>query len=145
MMRNNKTEKPLPSVNEFINNVKKEVRRKDSFTIIEMIQGQTGLEPEMWDKHTVSFGKYHYKYRYKDEDEEVRTCFMIAFSPRVSALVLYVASDFEKRVELLGKLGRYEIEKESKDYLHIKNLEDIDLQVLKEIIESHIKLYRKLD
>ena len=52
-----------------------------------------------------------------------------------------VATDFEKREELLGKLGKYKTEKESKDYLHIKNFEDIDLEVLKEIITNHSKLY----
>lgn len=140
-MKSNNNKKILPSVNEFINNLEKEVRRKDSLTLIEMIQEQTGLKPEMWDKRTVSFGKYKYKYRYKDEDEEVRTHFMIAFSPRASALVLFIATDFEKREELLGKLGKYKTEKESKDYLHIKNFEDIDLEVLKEIITNHSKLY----
>ncbi len=140
-MKSNKNKKILPSVNEFINDVEKEVRRKDSLTLIEMIQEQTGFKPEMWDKRTVSFGKHQYKYKYKDEDEEVRTRFMIAFSPRASALVLFVATDFEKREELLGKLGKYTTEKESKDYLHIKSFEDIDLEVLREIIANHSKLY----
>ncbi len=47
MAKNKTTESPI-SVDGFINAVKDETKRKDSFNLIQLIKKQTGLEPKMW-------------------------------------------------------------------------------------------------
>lgn len=128
-MANNKTPE------EFINNVKNEIRRKDSFTLMELIQNQTGFEPEMWGKHIVGFGSCHYKYGNEIEGDT----FIIAFSPRTSALVLCLSAQFEERIELLKKLGKHKIDEKDKSRIHIKNFDEINMDILKQIITNHLK------
>ena len=59
---------------------------------------------------------------------------LAAFSPRSTAIVLYVAEEFEN--ELLQKLGKH---KTGKVCVYIKRLDDVDLSVLKKIIVNSIK------
>ena len=51
-----------PSVKDFLNAIADEQRRKDSFTLMELIREITGMEPRMWGSSIVGFGSYHYKY-----------------------------------------------------------------------------------
>lgn len=58
-MAKNKTTETSISVNEFVNAVKDEVKRTDSFSLIQLIKKQTGLDPKMWGPSIVGFGSYH--------------------------------------------------------------------------------------
>lgn len=118
-MAKNKTAETPINVTEFINRVKDEVKRKDSFTLIEIIKKQTGFDPKMWGTSIVGFGSYHYKYDSGHEGDSP----LVGFSPRTSALTLYLCGHFENREELLEKLGKY---KSSKGCIYIKKLEDIN-------------------
>lgn len=52
----------------------------------------------------IGFGKYHYKYeKTKHEGDSM----IVGFSPRKSAISLYVYSDTQKQKELLEKLGKF--------------------------------------
>ena len=61
-MAKNKTTETLKSVDEFINGIKDEGKRKDSFQIIKLFQKQTGFKPKMWGPSIIGFGSCHYKY-----------------------------------------------------------------------------------
>ena len=61
---------------------------------------------------------------------------MIGFSPRKQALVLYLMADFDQQEALLAKLGKHST---SKACLYIKRLSDVDVGVLKKMIERSVK------
>jgi len=131
-MVKNKTIETSLSVDDFINAVKEEAKRKDSLTLVQLIKKQTGLEPKMWGAGIVGFGKYHYKYESGHEGDSA----LVAFSPRAAAISLYLSGGFENRDELLEKLGKY---KTGKGCIYVKTLEDINIKTLQKMITNHIK------
>src|SRR4051812_48587541 len=102
-MAKNKTTETISSVADFINGVKDQTKRKDSFALIELIKKQTGFIPKMWGPSIIGFGSYHYKYDSGREGDSP----LVGFSPRASALAFYLSGHFDKREELLEKLGKY--------------------------------------
>jgi len=131
-----KTKQNDASVKEFLGKIADEQKRRDAFTILELMQQITGEKPKMWGPSIVGFGSYHYKY---DSGHEGDMC-VAGFSPRKEALTLYINSAFEKREPLLKKLGKHKI---GKSCLYIKRLEDVSLPVLKELIAESFKVVRK--
>ena len=131
-MAKNKTAETSKSVTAFVNSLKDEIKRKDSFTIIELITKETGLEPKMWGPSIIGFGTYHYTYETGREGDSL----LVGFSPRTSALVFYLSGSFEKRDELLLSLGKH---KTTKGCIYIKRLEDINMTILKKMILNTIK------
>jgi hypothetical protein len=65
----------------------------------------------------------------------------VGFSPRASAISLYLSSNFEDRESLLEQFGKH---KTGKGCIYIKSLTDINLSVLEIMILNHIKHVRKL-
>ena len=131
-MAKNKTTETSANVHEFISSIKDETKRKDSLMMIDLIKKQSGHEPKMWGPSIIGFGKYHYKYDSGREGDGP----LIGFSPRASALTLYLSGQFENRDELLGKLGKH---KTDKGCIYIKKLSDISTTILEEMITNHIK------
>ena len=136
-MAKNKTTETDVNVTEFINNVENEVRRKDSFSLVKIFKSITGYEPKMWGPSMIGFGRYHYKYASGHEGDAP----LAAFSPRKDSLVLYMATEFEKREELLSQLGKH---KSSKSCVYAKKLDDIDIAVLEKIIKNSMSYITKL-
>ena len=136
-MAKNKTRETSISVDDFVNNVKDEIKRKDSFDLIKLIKKQTGLEPKMWGPSIVGFGSYHYKYDSGHEGDSP----LVGFSPRASAITLYLSGHFEKREELLEKLGKH---KTDKGCIYVKKLDDVSIETLQKMITNHIKHIQKL-
>src|SRR5690349_7766765 len=85
MMAQNKTVPNAQSVEQFLNAVADERKRKDSFTLLELIQQVTGMEPRMWGSSIVGFGSYHYKYDSGREGDMI----IAGFSPRKQNLTIY--------------------------------------------------------
>jgi len=126
-----KTQPNDQSVTDFLNAVENETRRQDSFTILELMQQVTGDEPVMWGDSIIGFGTYQYKYPSGRQGE----WFLTGFSPRVQNLTLYIMSGFDEYDDLLGKLGKHST---GKSCLYVKRLENINLDVLKELIEKSV-------
>jgi hypothetical protein len=120
------------SVTAFLEANADEKRRKDCFTVLEMMKRATGAEPKMWGDSIVGFGSYHYKYASGQEGDWLLT----GFSPRKQALTLYLMSGFTDFEDLLSRLGKY---KTGKGCLYIKKLEDVDQTVLQELIDQSVK------
>ena len=55
-----KTKPTGASVNDFIENVEHETRRRDGHALNEMMSRITGEEPEMWGASIVGYGRYRY-------------------------------------------------------------------------------------
>lgn len=130
-MAKNKTTQTDSNVTEFINNVENEVRRNDSFKLIEFYRSLTGFEPKMWGPSIIGFGTYHYKYASGHEGDAP----LAAFSPRKDSLVLYFNPEFEDREKLLAQLGKH---KSSKACVYAKKLEDLDMEVLEKMVVNCI-------
>jgi hypothetical protein len=117
------------NVNDFLNSVENEKKRQDSFKILDLMREITGEKPQMWGESIVGFGSYHYKYASGREGE----WFLTGFSPRKQALTLYIMSGFDEYDDLLGKLGKF---KTGKACLYIKKIEDVDIDILKELVRK---------
>jgi hypothetical protein len=127
-MAEQKTKPTTVNVESFLNQVANAQEREDAFTILAMMKDVTGMEPRMWGPSIVGFGEYHYKYASGHEGD----CCLIGFSPRKGQMSLYITPGFEKFKTYLKKLGKH---KTGKVCLYIKKLADVDLAVLREMIE----------
>jgi hypothetical protein len=132
----NKTQETQKSVADFINLIKDETKKKDCFSLIEILKKITKLEPKMWGPSIVGFGSYHYKYESGREGNSAT----IAFSPRASSIAIYLSGSFENREELLKQFGKH---KTDKGCVHIKSLADINKEVLVKMITQHIQHIKK--
>jgi hypothetical protein len=124
-----KTQPIDKSVIDFLNGVENEKKRQDSFKILALMQEVTGEKPQMWGESIVGFGSYHYRYASGREGE----WFLTGFSPRKQALTLYIMSGFSEYDDLLSKLGKF---KTGKACLYIKKIEDVDIDILKELVRK---------
>lgn len=131
-----KTKTNDQSVEKFLNSVPDEKKRQDSFRIKKIMEEITGEPAKMWGDSIVGFGSYHYKYASGQEGDWMLT----AFSPRKQNLTLYIMPGFERYENLMKQLGKY---KTGKSCLYIKKLEDVDLEVLKELIDLSVKQMRE--
>ena len=126
-----KTQKNEASVEDFLNSVEPEKKRKDSFAILEIMRQVTGEEAVMWGSSIIGFGSYHYKYASGRENE----WFLVGFSPRKQNLTLYIMSGFDNYDALLSDLGKY---KTGKSCLYINKLEDVDEGNLRKLIKQSV-------
>jgi hypothetical protein len=109
-----------------------EKRQEDAKKLVELMSEITEEPPKMWGKNIVGFGSYHYKYKSGQEGDWM----LIGFSPRKADFSLYTMCDIETEQELLDTLGKHT---HGKSCVYVKKLEDIDLSVLKKILENSIE------
>lgn len=128
----NKTTVNDASVIAFLNAVKDDQKREDSFKILEMMERLSGYPPKMWGTSIVGFGEYHYKYESGREGDMCR----IGFSPRAQNLTLYMITGYSEKGDELSRLGKHKL---GKSCLYIKRLSDVDEAVLEEMIVKDLK------
>lgn len=128
-----KTKPNAASVKTFLNTVKDEQKRKDSLVILEMMKKASGEEPKMWGSSIIGFGQVKVKSPHTGKECD---WLRIGFSPRKANLSLYLRGDNQKHAAVLKKLGKH---KTGVGCLYINKLEDVDLKVLKGMIEGALK------
>jgi hypothetical protein len=131
-----KTKRNDNSVEDFLNGVAEEQKRRDAFAILELMKKITKAEPKMWGSSIVGFGSYHYKYASGREGDWPIT----GFSPRKQNLTLYIMPGFARYGELMKKLGKH---KTGKACLYINSLDDIHLPTLKELVKQSVQYMAK--
>lgn len=132
----NKTQPTEQSVESFLDSVEDEQKRADSYTLLKLIGEITGDKPVMWGSSIVGFGTYHYKYASGREGE-----FMVTgFSPRKRNLTIYIMPGFDQYAQMLSRLGKY---KTGRSCLYVNKLADIDVDVLRELLEADVKYMRE--
>jgi len=119
-------------VEDFINAIKDEQKRKDSFVLLEMMKKATGEEPVLWSSSVIGFGTKRYKSPATGREVD---WLRIGFSPRKANLSLYISVGIQEHAAALKKLGKH---KTGVGCLYINKLEEIDLKVLKEIIDASL-------
>jgi hypothetical protein len=129
-----KTKKNSASVEDFINSVKDEVKRKDSFIILKMMQRATKKKPKMWGSSIVGFGNKIYKSPATGREVE---WFKIGYSPRKASLTLYISMNIKAHSSELKKLGKH---KTGVGCLYINKLDDVDPKILEKMINTAAKI-----
>ncbi len=132
-----KTKVTTASVTDFIRKVPNEKKRKASLVLLKLFKDVTGERPKMWGASIIGFGMYHYKSERSSQEGDWP---LTGFSPRKQNLTLYVMSGFSEQENLLKKLGKY---KKSVGCLYINTLEDVDLAILKQLIERSFTAMKK--
>jgi Domain of unknown function (DU1801) len=93
----------------------------------------------MWGTSIIGFGSYHYRYASGHEGDAP----LASFSPRKQHLVVYLVGGFEDRhARDLAKLGPH---KTGKGCLYLKRLSDVDLKVLRRLVDRSVPIRRGVD
>lgn len=127
-----KTKPSIASVEDFINTITDEQKRKDSFVILEMMTKASGEEPKMWGSSLIGFGYVIVKSPATGREVE---WFRLGFSPRKANLSLYLTGNIKQHAVALNKLGKH---KTGVGCLYINKLEDININVLEEMIDASL-------
>jgi hypothetical protein len=134
-----KTQPTGADVEEFLAAVPDPNRREDARTLCSLLSEVTGEPPVMWGSSIIGFGTYRYRY----ESGHEGTSPLAGFSPRKANLVIYLIGGFEERHHrLLAKLGPH---KTGKGCLYLKRLADVDLDVLRDLVDRSIHVRRGMD
>jgi hypothetical protein len=122
-----KTQPTDASVDAFLDAIEGPQRREDSRAICDLMAEETAEPPRMWGDSIVGFGSYHYSYSSGREADWMA----LGFAPRKGRLTLYLMDGFGGYEELLARLGKHST---GKSCLHVKRLQDVDLDVLREMV-----------
>jgi hypothetical protein len=105
-------------------------RRKEAHTLISLMQEISGEKPYVWGPSIIGFGSQHYKYDSGHEGDMPR----LVFSPRKASLTVYFEEGFgHQYADKLTVLGKHT---QSKVCLYINKLDDIELDVLREMLQQ---------
>ncbi|MGV3611383.1 MAG: DUF1801 domain-containing protein [Fluviicola sp.] len=127
-----KTKPTAVSAAEFIHTLEDEQKRKDSFTLIEMMKKATGEEPVMWGGSIIGFGNMRYE---SPKTGRQVDWFLVGFSPRKANLTLYIGAGNEAHSDALKILGKHKV---GGGCLYIHKLADVDLNVLMGMINTYL-------
>lgn len=128
-----KTQENDASVEDFLNKVADEQKRKDSFTILKLMGRVTKEKPKMWGASLIGFGNKRYKSPATGREVD---WFKIGFSPRKANISLSLGVNMEGLDKLLKKLGKH---KTGAGCLYINKLQDVDIKVLEDILVASFK------
>ena len=127
-----KTKETDITAEDFINGMKDEQKRKDSFALLKMIQKATGEKPKVWSNSTIGFGNVRYKSPATGREVD---WYKMGFAARKANLTLYLMGDMNAYSDSFKKLGKH---KTGGGCLYINKLDDIDLKVLEDIINAFL-------
>ncbi|MDO9074511.1 MAG: DUF1801 domain-containing protein [Rubrivivax sp.] len=128
------TPKTVPTgvpVASFLATVADPARRADCETLVSLMEAATGERGQMWGGALVGFGLFRYHYASGQGGDWP----VVAFSPRKTDLSVYIMPGFERHADLLQRLGRH---KTGKSCLYLKRLADVDIDVLRQLIEASV-------
>ncbi|CUK01461.1 hypothetical protein RUE5091_02254 [Ruegeria denitrificans] len=125
----NKTAPTDQSVESFLSTVQPVRKANDVRELDAVFRKTTGFNPVMWGPSIVGYGRYHYRYKSGREGDFLAT----GFSPRKSALSIYIMPGYADFGDILSRLGKHKL---GKSCLYLNKLADIDLDVLAELIRA---------
>lgn len=132
-----KTKQNDADVHEFINSfANTEQKKQDSFELLKLMEMVSDCKPKMWGDSIIGFGQYHYKSERSSQEGDWP---LIGFSPRKTAISLYVYSGCAGQEELLKDLGKFKM---GAACIYVKKLSDINQEPLKKLMKSTIKFLK---
>ena len=132
----NKTQPTDASVAEYLAAIEDPDRRRQCQAVCDLMADVTRRPPRLWGTSIVGFGTYHYKYDSGREGSHLVT----GFANRKQALTLYIMPGFSRYASLLKKLGKH---KTGKSCLYIKDLDAIDMKVLRQLVRKSVAYMRR--
>jgi hypothetical protein len=127
-----KTTKNTASVSDHLNSIEPDGARRNAKILAKLFKQTTGAKPKMWGGSIIGYGEYTY---YRANGDEGVMC-ATGFAARKSGPVLYILPGYEQYQAILTRLGPHKI---GKSCLYLKNLDNIDIDVLGELIMLGIK------
>ena len=127
-----KTTKNNASVSAYLNSIEPASARRDVKRLAKLFKDVTGAKPKMWGGSIIGYGEYTY---YRANGAEGVMC-ATGFAARKSGPVLYIMPGYTKAETLLSQLGPHKL---GKSCLYLKNLNDIDLEVMSKLINLGIE------
>lgn len=112
----------------FLDRAEPEARRRDGWTLLQLMERVTGSKAEMWGPSIVGFGRY----LQTDARGKATDWPLTGFSPRKANLVVY-ALGFPGQEAFLARLGPH---RTGKSCLYINTLAGIDLGVLESLVAA---------
>ncbi len=125
-------------VNAYLESLDSKKRQVEGQQLLELIEDVTGESARIWGNEKVSdflIGSAKFSYRRKGGKEDFEW-FKLGFAPRKSKITIYFTADLSAETELLARLGKC---KWGKGCLYINKLEDIDLSVLKSLMQKSLQ------
>lgn len=107
--------------------IEDERKRADAARLFRLMADATGEHPTLWGPSMIGFGSFHYRYATGREGDTMK----VGFAPRKTALTLYGLQGHARSEQLLAALGKFTL---GKGCVYIKRLDDVDLDVLRELI-----------
>ena len=136
-MAENKTKPTDASVDDYLASKANAQQLADARHLMIMLQRVTGHPAAMWGPSIVGYGSYRYAY----ESGRTGEAPLVGFAIRGREMVVYVMAEGEGQQQLLLKLGRHKM---GKACLYFKQLSDLDLSVLEQLVtHSVIELQRR--
>ena len=129
-MSGNKTVPTKASVEDFLAAVLP-AKLQDAQRLDVLFRTATGFTPKMWGGSIVGYGRYRYRYASGREGDFLAT----GFSPRKAAFSVYIMPGYRDMSDKLARLGKHKI---GKSCLYINKLADIDMDVLREIVDDGV-------
>lgn len=117
------------SVQQYIDSLTDEALKSDASVIMKMMHDISGENPIIYGIGTIGYGVYKYHYT-SGRKGEAHT---LAFYPRKGKITVYLMDGTARYSALLAKLGKHS----TTGYcIYIKQLSDIDVSVLQQILEK---------
>lgn len=128
-----KTKPTSDNVDDFINAIENEQKRNDCFVLLKMMKKASKEEPILWSNSIIGFELKRFKSPATGREVD---WLLIGFAPRKATLSLYISVGIQEHAVNLKKLGKH---KAGVGCLYINKLDDIDLTILKEMIENSLQ------
>lgn len=128
-MAEQKTKPTDASVADFLDSAATARRREEGHALARIFTEVTGTDPVMWGPSIVGYGSFLYV---SPANPRTRgTWFKTGFSPRKAQLTFYGLKDLPAADAVLPRLGTFTL---GAGCVYAKKLEDLDLDVLRELI-----------
>lgn len=128
-MSTNKTVPIGADMGLFLSLIMPEARASGDMRLDALFREVTGFPPVMWGSSISGHGRSCYRYASGREGDFLA----IGFSPGKTAFGIQIMPGYAEFSDILARLGRH---KTGKSCLHIREIADMDLDVLGEVIEA---------
>lgn len=135
-MKDNRTKSTDASVDTYIASRATAQQESDARQLIELLERITRQLPKMWGPSIVGFGSYRYTYASGRSGEAP----LAGFAIRGGELCVYLDCEDSTKA-LLPKLGKHKM---SKSCLYFKQLADIDVGILEQLVVNSIATVKRL-
>ncbi len=109
-----------------------DAKRLDCAVLAKMMRIATGERPVLWGTSIVGFGTYSFT----NASGRSGDGFLTGFAPRAHDLTVYVIPGVARYAPLLARLGRH---RHSRRCLYLRSLADVDLGLLRALVEQSVR------